>query len=212
MQRQISAFLQTLPLFAGVPASVTDAIPEMTGFCMREFPAETYVTQSGDTARQLGILMAGTAEVEKNVQSGSMLMNVLQKGDLTGAATLFTANAAAVNALYTRTGCTLLFFSEMLFTSLMRENWALAENYMRYLTGRVHFLTRRIESISSPSASDKLYAHVRQNAIGGVFRPQRSMSALATTLSLSRASLYRAIDELQAAGLIQCENKTIRIL
>lgn len=208
----ISMFLQTLPLFSGVPKALTESIPAREGCSVCVYEAGACVAKSGDTNRRLGILYAGTAEVEKCGKGAPMLMSVLKKGDLTGASTLFLKGAATANTLYTKEGCTLIYLSETLLCALMRESFTLAENYMRYLTGRIHFLTKRIESIASPTAADKLYRHAKQNAVEGLFCPPRSMAALATTLSLSRASLYRAIDELQAAGLIQCENKTIRIL
>lgn len=210
--RNLCAFLQTLPLFAGVSDALIESIPAREGFCVCVYEAGAYVAKSGDTARRLGILCEGTAEVNKKTHGAPMLMSVLRKGDLTGASTLFLEGAAAENDLYTKEGCTLLYLSEPLLRALMRESFTLTENYMRYLTERVHFLTKRIESIASPTAADKLYRHAKQNAVAGVFRPPRSMAALATTLSLSRASLYRAISELQSAGLIQCENKVIRIL
>lgn len=208
-QTDIIAFISALPLFSGVPQALLAYIPQEEGFLIEEIAPGSYVMQSGDAVRRLGIVYNGSLEVQKNNDHTHMLINILHKGDLTGATTLFLPDAAAANTLYTKQGCTMLFFTEALLQTLMRQCFALAENYIRYLAGRVRFLDGRVKSIASPTAADKLYNHLLQNAQNGVFRPQSSMTALATTLSLSRASLYRAMEELKAAGLIRHEKKTI---
>lgn len=212
MEQEVIAFLGSLPLFSGVSRALLESIPEAEGFSVETFSAGSYVMRRGDTARRLGILMSGAAEVEKHKGDTRMLVNILRRGDITGASTLFLPQGAAVNALYTRQGCTLLYISEALLLSLMRQSFTLAENYMRYLTGRVHFLDSRMESLAAPTACGALYSHILQNASDGLFCPQSSMAALATTLSLSRASLYRALDALESTGAVRREGKQIRIL
>ena len=91
------------------------------------------------------------------------------------------------------------------------ECFALAENYFCYLTERIHFLTGRIESIASPTVADKLLNYLAQNAENGAVGIPHGYNRLASTLSVSRASLYRVMDELEREGRIAREGKRILI-
>ena len=91
----------------------------------------------------------------------------------------------------------------------MQENFSLAENYFCYLTERIHFLTGRIESIASPTVADKLLNYLAQNAQDGAVNVPQGYSRLANALSVSRASLYRVMDELEREGRIARVGKRI---
>lgn len=132
-------------------------------------------------------------------------------GALLGAASLFLADAHAVTEVDALTPCEVLFFDEETLKTLMQENFALAENYFCYLTERIHFLTGRIESIASPTVADKLLNYLAQNAENGAVGIPQGYNRLASTLSVSRASLYRVMDELEREGRIAREGKRILI-
>ena len=138
-------------------------------------------------------------------------MSVLTPGALLGAASLFLADAHAVTEVDALTPCEVLFFDEETLKTLMQENFALAENYFCYLTERIHFLTGRIESIASPTVADKLLNYLAQNAENGAVGIPQGYNRLASTLSVSRASLYRVMGELEREGRIAREGKRILI-
>ena len=197
------------PLFRGLPAAfVKDAAARGYAEC---FAAGTPVFLSGDAKRRLGVLVSGKAEVYKPAGTGRVLMSVLTPGALLGAASLFLADAHAVTEVDALTPCEVLFFDEETLKTLMQENFALAENYFCYLTERIHFLTGRIESIASPTVADKLLNYLAQNAENGAVGIPHGYNRLASTLSVSRASLYRVMDELEREGRIAREGKRILI-
>ena len=201
-----AAALET-PLFRGLPAAfVEHAIAQ--GYVERFAPG-TPVLRSGDARRRLGVLLLGSAEVYKPTGAGRILMSVLAPGALLGAACLFLADAHAVTEVDATEACEVPFFDEETLKTLMQENFALAENYFCYLTGRIHFLTGRIESIASPTVVDKLLNYLAQNAQDGAVEVPYGYSRLANALSVSRASLYRVMEELEREGRIAREGKRI---
>ena len=194
-----AAALET-PLFRGLPAAfVEHAIAQ--GYVERFAPG-TPVLRSGDARRRLGVLLLGSAEVYKPTGAGRILMSVLAPGALLGAACLFLADAHAVTEVEATEACEVLFFDEETLKTLMQENFALAENYFCYLTGR-------IESIASPTVVDKLLNYLAQNAQDGAVEVPYGYSRLANALSVSRASLYRVMEELEREGRIAREGKRI---
>lgn len=213
MERQpqtqhLQAAMET-PLFRGLSeAFVQDAAARGH---VEHIPAGTPVFVSGEAKRRLGVLVSGSAEVYKPTESGRILMSVLAPGALLGAAGLFLQDAHTVTEVDAITACEVLFFDEETVKALLRENFALAQNYFCYLTERIHFLTGRIESIASPTVADKLLNYLAQNAENGAVNVPHGYSRLANALGVSRASLYRVMDELEREGRIAREGKRIHI-
>jgi DNA-binding MarR family transcriptional regulator len=93
---------------------------------------------------------------------------------------------------------------------MLRADFRLAENYIRYLTRRIYFLNDRIEELICPSTDQRVLLYLTQNAEDGRFT--LAMTTLAQSLSISRASLYRALDKLEAAGRIRRDGRTIELV
>ena len=165
------------------------------GYSVRQIVNHMYYTMSGVFGTPLGV--------------SSTFIFLLTPGALLGAASLFLADAHAVTEVDALTPCEVLFFDEETLKTLMQENFKLAENYFCYLTGRIHFLTGRIESIASPTVADKLLNYLAQNAENGVVNVPHGYNRLASALSVSRASLYRVMDELEREGRILRKGKQI---
>lgn len=160
-------------------------------------PGEVIVGQ-GAAFGKIGIIMEGSAEVYKQ----SMLMRVLHQNSIIGAATMFTDKKSATCVL-TSKGCRVAFFAQEVFTEMLRRDFVLVKNYIRYLTERIHFLTDRIESVSMPTIEEKVMNYLIKNAHGGRFVPEYGMGKLAEALAVSRASLYRVLDKLEAEHQIK---------
>ncbi len=85
-------------------------------------------------------------------------------------------------------------------------------SYIAYLSGRIRFLTRKIDALTAGSTERKLARFLLSRAGEGLDEVACSSAGLAKRLGVSRASLYRAYDALSARGLIRREGKRIRLL
>ncbi|MEG1547168.1 MAG: Crp/Fnr family transcriptional regulator [Clostridia bacterium] len=190
------------------------------GFVMRavevaelvKYGAGLCIMEEGEAVRKLGIILDGEAAVYKGAGEAQLLMSILRNGSLIGAATLFSRDAHAATRIRAKHACSVLYFMEETIKTLMQENFNFTQGYLSYLTERIHFLTGRIESIGCTNASDKLYNYLLKNSEDGETHLFTGMMGLADALSMSRASLYRVMDELESAKRIRRDGKTIYIL
>lgn len=164
----------------------------------------------------LGLLCRGRIRVSKPVSGDRrILLSTLEAGGLFGAASLFTEQPEVGNDLRTLAPCTVALFPEPLLEAWFRQDFRLTRNYLGYLTGRIHFLNARIAGFTAGSAECRL-AHyllgrLPAGAEAGEVLLSTSMMALAQTLDISRASLYRAVENLEAQGVLCRRGKSMAI-
>lgn len=189
-------------LFREVPEGALD-------FCLTQSEGER--AQRGETLYTpgkfrhcLGLVLTGRVRVTR----GDMFVGVLERGDWFGAAALFNDREEYPSTLTALTECEVLFFPQETVEQLM-ERWPRAgANYVRYLSGRICFLSDRLNSLAAGSAEDKVLRFLLRCADDdGVATV--SATALAQALGIGRASVYRAFDALEERGAIIKDGKKI---
>lgn len=155
--------------------------------------------------RSLGILLSGTVEVTK----GNLIVSVLQAGEIFGAAALFNGEKEYVTTLTVRNPCDAVFFPQALVVRLMGEHASFAQNYVRYLSGRIRFLSDKIGGLIAGGSEQRLEQYLLGRLDGTKVELNCSATALAKRLNMSRASLYRAFEALEMSGVIHKEGKTV---
>lgn len=179
------------------------SLPDVTaeGFS----PGET-VYQPHRFRRCLGFLLSGQVQVT----NGALSVSVLEAGELFGAAALYNDLPDYATTLTARTPCRILFLPQGEVDRLLEEEALLRRNYLRYLSGRIRFLSGRLQAVAQTGAEGKLARYLLSSGEGAPVHT--SATDLARRLGLSRASLYRAFEALEKAGLIRRERKTVLIL
>lgn len=192
------------PLFAGVDA------PVKARFLAK---AEELRVTRGETIytprrfrRCLGILLSGRVQVSKE----SLVVSVLSEGDLFGAAALFSDSEDYPTTLTALTDCAMVLSPQEAVRALMEESARFAENYVRYLSGRIGFLSSRLDALSAGRAERKLAQYLLSTA-DGTGSVALSATQLSARIGVGRATLYRAFEALEREGAISREGKTIRI-
>ncbi|MBO4563747.1 MAG: Crp/Fnr family transcriptional regulator [Clostridia bacterium] len=164
-----------------------------------------------DCGRLLGVIASGSARAAKPKERGSVTMDLLGAGDVFGAAAIMGGELPSTEATVIKPVKALVFTSEE-FLGLMEKDFELTKNFCRYLTGRIRFLTARVDCMAGSSAAEKLMRYFTTNAEGGTVHLAFGMESLAKAISLSRATLYRALDELEKSGRIARNGHEIRLL
>ena len=170
-----------------------------------------------DYRRDIGLILSGRVEVEKfPPDGGSFLMNTLVPGSLFGAAAAFCDEREYVTRLTAVRDSRVVFFPQGLLSDLMRQEFTVAENYIRFLSDRIRFLNNKIGGLLISGAGTTFRHWLVNNAQeqeGKLYVDvDVSMSALAGMLNMGRASLYRAIEELEREDLIKREGRRMYIL
>lgn len=197
-------------LLDGFPAAEQEAFWQETPSPLTfEKGASIYSTDCFKPA--LGILCRGEAQVSRiDAEGHQVIMNVLQEGDIFGAAALFDEPEAYVSNIVALRLCEVRFLPQSLLENWMKRDFRIARNYIRFLSGRIRFLNRRIAGFTGGTSEDRLLLYMQQHrqADGQVDLP-RHMTDLARALDIGRSSLYRSLDALEAAGIIKREQKKI---
>ena len=98
-------------------------------------------------------------------------------------------------------------------TDMLSVLTALPLNYVAFLSDRIRFLNRRLACLGAGSAARRLAAWLDASIPDGAaeYELPLSLSRLPDALGVSRASLYRALDELEAAGHIARSGRHISL-
>ena len=200
-------------LFSQIPSDEIKRLLHTDGITVAHYKQGEDIVTPDHFSRCLGIILQGSAAVTKGEGTGaaSVLMSVLRSPDMFGAASLFCDHTSYVSKITAQESTWVMLLSEDSVRTVLRENTDIMENYMRYLTQRIRFLSERIDAFVSPSTEERLYLFLTNNADNGVFREGYTMKKLSEALCISRATLYRAIKALEDAGRIARDGKNIAL-
>ena len=166
------------------------------------------IASSGENSRKLGIILKGRAEVTKD--SGRVKMSVISKGDIFGAITLFGNNSGFLTDITAAEKCEAVFFSPESIERILSEDGETARCYIGYLSDRISFLNGKIDSYTGTSSSAKLACWLLKNTQQNE-EIILSMTKLCGLLNISRASIYRAFDELENGECVERNGKNIKV-
>jgi CRP-like cAMP-binding protein len=208
------ALLESTFLFQGLPREKLLPLLEEGRMCRRRVHKGEVIYSPVQYERSIGVLLTGSVLVTKDRSGGPpLVISVLNKGDLFGAGALFNDEPDYVTTLTARANCSLVLFNQEQVAGMMREHPQLAANYIRYLSNRVRFLSNKIDILVAGSGEQKLAHYLATHMDeGGVVRLDCSLTELTKRLHMGRASLYRAIDRLEASGTLHREGKQMTIL
>ena len=194
-------------LFQGAEELVSDAL----ALGVKAFPRGETICGPDTAERALGIVLDGRAEAVSLTREQTVLA-AFGPGDTFGAAALF-GGGGYVSLVRAVTGCTVLLLPEALLRQWFVRCPRMAENYIAFLSGRVRFLNGKIAIFTQEGAQQRLYRWLRANCDEAGRLPEKlSMTKLAGALSMGRTSLYRAMEELERAGLIVRDGKRIEVI
>lgn len=202
LSQQEIALLAGGPLFRDVDGDLLRSLAECDGAGLVQFdPGVVYSPRH--FRRSLGVVLSGQLQVTK----GTLAVSVLEPGDLFGAAALYSDEPEFATTITARGSSRCLMLEQRLMDRLLAEQGKIRENYLRYLTGRIRFLSGRLQTLAQPGVEGKLARYLLSG--GGGSCPA---TELCQRLGVSRASLYRAFAALENSGLIVRRGKTITVV
>lgn len=205
--KNLMEILKTNPLFSAVKDE--DLLEIVSKHCVeKSFRKGNIIFSKSDKEKCIGFIVKGTVQVKKE----HIVLNKLKESDIFGAVTLYGKSEGFVNDIVALTDCKVAFISKNGIELVLSKSPGFAKRYIAYLSQKIYFLNKKIETYTSPTANEKLYAYLSSIAVDGVAEINIKMTELANQLNLSRASLYRAFTELEADGKAEKEGKRIKLL
>ena len=157
----------------------------------------------------IGVILSGSLKVMSQSGKSRLIMRFLSHGEIFGVSALFSSDGYATE-LYSVSESRVAFFSQAFMEQIMSADYSVAENYIRFLSGRIRFLNRKIACLAAGTVEESLVLHLLDS--GGSSLYVESFSSLAELIGVGRASLYRALDKLESDGLIARSLHEITIL
>ena len=165
---------------------------------------------SEESTYQLGILLSGKATAVCSEENRGSLKSFSQ-GELFGAAGVFSKNVnSSLPKVKTDSVCRILFIGRSTLEKLIKSDSDIAIKYIEFLSNRVEFLNNRIATFTSSQAVRRLAKYILENAESKL--DDVNFAALARNLDISRASFYRAKNELEESGAALLDSKKITLL
>ena len=162
-------------------------------------------------AGSLGLVLSGTVRAEGAVQEKSPILNTFRPGDWFGMASLFGASCGDTR-LRAASDCRLLLLDQATLEALIRSDGTFACNYAAFLTEKIRFLNRKIAAFTAGTAEKTLLRYLLSlPAVGNTVTVPMSYTRLAESLCIARSSLYRALDALEARGLMARRDDAITL-
>lgn len=176
------------------------------------FKAGETIYSSEGFRKAVGIVLSGKVKVSRR-NDKNVLLNTLLAGDVFGVAGLFGPDGEAgdvgkdsVSGVFVseiRGGAAgrIWFIDGVTVRRFLRENPEFAESYIRFLSDKVRFLNDRIADFTAQGAEAKVAGYLLDAE--GKPAAVKNMSALAKSLNIGRASLYRVLDCMEKKGIIR---------
>ncbi|MCH3972198.1 MAG: Crp/Fnr family transcriptional regulator [Oscillospiraceae bacterium] len=203
--------LRRAPLFENIPEQEVSAAFQDNGCRCCSFTAGEKLP----LWRCVGLVCSGElCAYQRTASGGEILMNDFQRNDVFGLAGTFLRREEPLSLMRAKRASIAMFLALPLLRELFTKDERIAENYIAYLSGRVAFLTQRLRVASGGTAQQRLVVWLLAQQVGedGVLCLPCSLSSLSGLLGISRASLYRALDDLENADLLEQNGRRIRLL
>ncbi len=174
---------------------------------LSEYSSGEGIYTDSDFKKALGVVIDGSVRVMRLGNGASVILNRLGSGGIFGAASLFCNDESYVTEIISEGASRVLFVPSEVCSELICLENCFALSYIRFLSGKIRFLNRRISELSAAGAERKLAKYLAECN----FKPEQNMKQLASILGIGRASLYRMLDSFTESGLIEKQGKNIVI-
>jgi len=204
--------LQSSPLFSGMSYEeikksfeYLDKNYDGTYFTKRFFPND-YIAIEGYVCENLGIILDGEIEVQRELPSGKFLtITGFRSGDVFAESIIFSKKNVYPSTIVSITQSEVLFISKIGLLKLMSKNEKLFENFARILSDRIHLLSDRVTTLSLDTARKKianlLLKEYKKTGSLNIVLPY-SREKMAQIINVTRPSLSRELTNMKDEGLI----------
>ena len=199
-------------LFRGLPDSLAERVLSKYG---KERTAEKGTSLLSSGTAECAVLLSGTAQILSASDVKPMILRFASAGDTIGIAGLFLPSPIRTSVLACgekELRAYVLNYDEIRHIMNRDRSGGFRDTLLALLAKKIAFLNSRISCLTSGSAEARFAVFLLSSlGEGGSLDPGMSMTALADTLNMGRASLYRAVTDLVQSGILEYENNIFTV-
>ena len=189
--------LAEAPVFRGLSERFLENFIGRTPNALREFGIGDFIALQGTVCQSLYLLYSGRVQVT---------IEEIEAPRLLAPAFIFaTDNRFPVN-ITTLTNCEVLVLNRTDFVDLMHREKIVMQNFLRIISDRSIFLSRKLNAFALQDLKTRLLAYLREH------ENPRSRQEIADILGVARPSLARVLSELADEGYLRIEKRKITVV
>lgn len=207
------AFLKKTFLFSKIDDETAVGIYEILSPKETSFSRSEIIYSPNSYSSNIGFILEGECSVCRLRSNGSSIpLNSLKPYDSFGVTAVFSTEDTFPTVIYAKKATKVVFLTQKRVLNAINAYPQFAINIIKFLTGRVEFLNKKIATLTSCGCEEKLasllYAEYTKRK-SDLF--PLNCKAAAESLGIGRASLYRGIKALSDEGYISYVDNKIFI-
>jgi CRP-like cAMP-binding protein len=203
------------PLFKGLDAEEIEELVRSVPHQFKKFQAGMLISQSGDTVKSLMVVINGVVKGEMVDFTGRVIKieDIPAPGALASAFMFGNRNRFPVNVIAVSDG-ELLMIEKSEFLGLLMKNHIILVNFLDMISNRSQFLSEKIKFLNFKTIKGKLAHYILQKAgkERSSVKLDLTQNELADFFGVARPSVARALGDLEEAGYIEAQGKSILII
>lgn len=172
-----------------------------------------YVFNSLTSTKFIGIVISGKVNIERILPDGKLiLMSTKVSGDLFGEAAVFSESKNYPCNVVAKTKSSILLFSKDEFFKILTLDSIILGNFLKILSNKAFYLNSRVESLSFGTTKQKVAFSLLNNFDINenlTIKLPYNKKIWADNLNVSRASLYKVLDELCESSIISINSTNL---
>ena len=211
---ETNEFFNSCDFFTGLSEEELKTLCEVTK--TRRVGKNTLVINEGDVSSSMYFIKEGRVNSTLSNEDGKeVILSSLQKGDHFGELSLLDGEPRSTNII-TMEKCEFIILHKDDFYKLLKNNSKIAINVIKYLCGKVRYITKNVESLALMDVYGRLVRllhDLSEESETGKLVVQQPLTHkdIALRVGSSREMISRILKELEKGEYLSIENKVITI-
>lgn len=208
----MKAFLKKIFLFRGTSDEEIDRLCDQVNFNLKSYSRGDKIYTPESYTSEIGFVYLGECEVRCCKSEGKTILNTIKVGDSFGILAALGKKEFPTE-IYAKRNSSVLFLSSEDLLHLINSSPKIALNVIDFLSDKVTFLNKKINTVTKGCVDKKLAAYLITSYYENEKAPfEVNLKKCSESINAGRASVYRSLESLKSKGYIQAENKIITIL
>lgn len=203
-------------LFAGLSIGELENIFSSTRHFLEKYKKGEVVRLQNSKYDDLLIVLSGEIVAEMHDQNGKVVkLDIFNPGYTIGPGIAFRKDNRLPVTLVSRADSTLLNLPRKTLLDLCQENRKFLMNLLEDIGSKIDFLAKRIRTVEFRTIKQKIAKYIlelSESSKSDTIEMKLSREELSEMFGVARPSLSRVLSELAKMGIIDLENRSIRII